>query len=333
MAYEKRLCVLKQVKRGFSADGKTLSGAVHAERMGEDMTLTVRMLDIAPVREGRYAVAVWVAGRIFCHDLTPKNAFRISGVPTLKDGFSALICFIKGDAEPVAYGACGSAPVDYTPLLKAFGDREKNKKRTAPIPVPLSPNQIPGIPSPQVPLAPTVPLPETDPEEEEYREENAYNDEAIANADYYHGQQNQSHEDADAALSGAAQKGAAQNRDDAVKDEKVIHPFRLSRGTTYYNQIREKLDCVFEKYPRDVRLKSIFPQSDWVLAEKMLIGIVYEEGRPRFLCVAVESTGEPPKEILEECVFVPRSHYTRDEGFYVVFQDADTGETVKTYRA
>ena len=131
----------------------------------------------------------------------------------------------------------------------------------------------------------------------------------------------------------AAQKGAAQNGDDAVKDEKVIHPFRLSRGTTYYNQIREKLDCVFEKYPRDVRLKSIFPQSDWVLAEKMLIGIVYEEGRPRFLCVAVESTGEPPKEILEECVFVPRSHYTRDEGFYVVFQDADTGETVKTYRA
>ncbi|MDE6274541.1 MAG: hypothetical protein K2L87_05795 [Clostridiales bacterium] len=311
MAYEKRLCVLKQVKRGFSADGKMLSGAVHAERMGDDLTLTVRMLDIAPVREGRYAVAVWVAGRVFCHDLTPKNAFHIGGVPTLKDGFSALICFIKGEVEPVAYGACGSAPVDYAPLLKAFGEREKSEKGKR--------RNMTETPEP-------APLPEP------LREENAYNDEAIANADYYQ-EQNQPYAHADAQTANHPQAGKAENGADAAKDEEVIHPFRLARGTAYYNQIREKLDRVFEKYPRDVRLKSIFPQSDWVRAEGMLVGIVYEEGRPRFLCVAVESTGEPPKEILEECVFVPRSHYTRDEGFYVVFQDADTGETVKTYRA
>ena len=63
MAYEKRLCVLKQIKKGFSADGSPLSGAVYAERMGSELTVTPRLAGIAPVKEGRYALAVWAGGR------------------------------------------------------------------------------------------------------------------------------------------------------------------------------------------------------------------------------------------------------------------------------
>ena len=62
MPFEKRVCVLKQVKKGFTADGSALSGAVYCERLGEEITVMPRLLGIAPVKEGRYALALWVAG-------------------------------------------------------------------------------------------------------------------------------------------------------------------------------------------------------------------------------------------------------------------------------
>ncbi len=43
-----------------------------------------------------------------------------------------------------------------------------------------------------------------------------------------------------------------------------------------------------------------------------------------------ESHGEPAEEMKETCVFVPANPFTETEGYYVVFQDADTGEIVKT---
>ena len=38
MAYEKKLCILKQIGKGFTADGMPLMGAVYAERLGSDLT-------------------------------------------------------------------------------------------------------------------------------------------------------------------------------------------------------------------------------------------------------------------------------------------------------
>ena len=43
---------MKQVKKGFSADGSALSGAVYCERLGKEITLTPRLLGLAPVRGG-----------------------------------------------------------------------------------------------------------------------------------------------------------------------------------------------------------------------------------------------------------------------------------------
>ena len=57
-----------------------------------------------------------------------------------------------------------------------------------------------------------------------------------------------------------------------------------------------------------------------------LLGIVSEEGIPRWLCVAVE--GEKPAQMGDKAVFVPTTPYSESEGFWVIFQDADTGEYV-----
>ncbi|MDE7158691.1 MAG: hypothetical protein K2N74_03865, partial [Clostridiales bacterium] len=91
MAYEKRVCVLKQIKKGFSADGSSLSGAVYAERLGDALTVTPRIAGLAPVKEGAYALSVWVSGQIFCLELRGGEPLKINGAPSLMSGFSALV--------------------------------------------------------------------------------------------------------------------------------------------------------------------------------------------------------------------------------------------------
>lgn len=175
MAYEKRLCVLKQIRKGFSADGSALSGAIHAERIGETLTLTLRIIGLAPVREGRYALAVKIKKQAYVFDIAGNETLKIENCPTLSDGFCALLCFLRGEAEGLAFGKCGNAQAGVEELLALFSQPQERgrkkcaesacaeeQKRKGGLPYPLPPTQVPGIPNPQVPLAPTPPTEEGD---------------------------------------------------------------------------------------------------------------------------------------------------------------------------
>lgn len=346
MSFEKRLCILRQLKKGFTADGGELSGAIYAERLGGELTLRPKISSLSPLREGRYAIAVWIGGETYCLELKGSEPIRIPQVPSLKDGFSALVCFVRGAAEPIAYGNCGGAPNQPELLLRIFSKREGKKS----IPMPLPPTQTPVYPSPQVPLAPTVPLPgpeedrpsdsRADPDigredcaasEAEARqapEDQKYDDEAIASDNYFGGVWE--------AFENASQTGS-QKETETPKDgcgpcaqgeDEGTRLFRLNRsGLTYYNEIAPKLKEAMSKFPRDDALTSIFPHSEWVRKGTALLGIIYAEGLPRFLCVAMRDP--PPEEVKEKCVFVPVNHFTETEGYHVVFQDAETGEYVR----
>ena len=310
MAYEKRVCVLKQVKKGFTADGGTLSGAVYAERLGSELTITPRLLGIAPVKEGRYVLALSVKGESYCLELKGNEALRIPDAPSVRDGFSALVCFVRGEAEPIAFGACGLASPSYTALLSAVqGEGEKkHKKPSAPLPSDPDAQDLQG---------------EEEPKDKSFREEAiSYDDEAIAARDYYSCEADED----EVAPSHAPHEGTAvAGGGDSQADAASSYP----RGTlTYYNSVREKLEKALKSFPKDERLNAVFPHSEWVRAESgALLGIVYQNGTPRHLCVAAEKQGDAPKEMEGHACFVPLP-YSEDEGFYVVFQDADTGDYV-----
>lgn len=295
------------MKKGFTADGGPITGAVYAERLGGELTVTPRIAGLSPVAEGRYALVVQAGGKYYPFELKGNEAQKAEDAPPIAEGFSVLLCFVRGEAEAIAFGRCGSAPDDYLPLLRALSEQPRKR----PVPVPMPPNQIPGAPSPQVPLAPAVPVPDS--EEEALRDMAAakYDDEAIASANFY--------ED-NASACPPAEENAA------------VHPFRLKRGgLTYYNKIAAKLKEAFEKYPRDNTLCAALPHSEWVKTEGALLGVVYAEGTPRYLCVALKNA--PPEEAKEASVFVPVGPYSEDEGYFVVFQDADTGDYVKVERS
>ena len=333
MAYEKRLCILKQVRKGFTADSGTLSGAIYAERLQEALTITPKIAGLAPLKEGRYALVAWVGGKSFCLELKGNEPLRVPEAPSLSNGFSALVCFVRGEAEPVAYGFCGGAPADYAALLGVFSEKKGGRK--APIPAPLPPNQIPVFPSPQVPLAPSIPVPGEEEDDEPFRDSAAagYDDEAIATTDYFGGVWPGA-ENEGAAVQGEDEEGPQKDGSVACADEGdgAAFPFRLSRGgLTYYNEIAPQLRAAMNKYPRDERLKETFPHSEWVNAGSALLGVIYAEGTPRYLCVATEN--EPPENIKDAAMFVPTGCFSEEEGLFVVFQDADTGEYVKVENA
>ncbi len=296
MAYEKRLCVLKQVKKGFTADGGQLSGAVYAERYNGELTFTPRIAGLAPVREGRYALAVQVGERKYCLELKGNRPLRVPDAPTLERGFSALVCFVRGSAEPIAFGSCGGASASFESLLSMFEKKERTPGK--PLVVPLPP-EGPMIPSPQTPEAPVPVLP--GPEEGE--SEKDYDDEAIAAENYY-------------------------AETDPQESARAIR-----RGLTYFREVRERLESAMASYPEDKTLCDILPHSRWVRTESALLGILYEEGLPRYLCVAVGAQGEVPASFRDACVYVPASHYSDEAGYFIVFQDAETGAVVKTYDA
>ena len=175
-----------------------------------------------------------------------------------------------------------------------------------------------------MPLAPGIPVPGKE-EEPPFRER--YDDEAIAEADYFGG----GSVDADGgarAPRGEEEKAGEdgeQAHGDAARDL-LSRP----RGTlTYYETVRERIMQAFASRPRDERLKGVFPYSDWVNAGERLLGVVYSEGIPRYLCVAAEAKGEPPEDMREHAMFVPLSPFSEEEGFYIVFQSADTGEYIE----
>ncbi len=322
MAFEKRVCVLKQIKKGFTADGSALSGAIYAERQGEDLTVVPRLLGIAPVKEGRYALALGIEREILVCELSGAAPVHMRA-PSLRGGFSALVVYIKGEAEPIAFGYCGASSPDYAPLLAAFSKSEKKKKKEQehPMPatpaIPLPPTELPAPFSPtNVPLAPTVPLPEDTPP---FRESAAakYDDELIAERNYY----GAVHDDETAASEGEKTGGQETHEDDRT-------PFGVARDTfTYYESVREKLEEAFQKYPEDRRLLAAFPQSKWVNAGNTLLGIVYKNGLPEFLCVAAEGE-EEPEAMKGHSMFVPATPFSDTVGFFVVFQSAHTGEYV-----
>ncbi len=314
MAYEKRVCVLKQIRKGFSADGSALTGVVYAERMGSELTLTPRIAGLAPVKEGKYVLVFHAEGKFFFAPLA-EGSIRMGGAPSVKRGFGVLLAFVRGEAEPVAFGCCGEERGNMDDYLSALGEDGRKK----PIPTPMPPTETPSPIAPNVPYAPGVPLPGKE-EEAPFREQAAaYDDEAIAASDYF-----LPHADEE----GETGRGAEEKEDAGGGDPDAHGTVLFPRGSlTYYKEVRERLDEVLKSHPQDTRLLWAFPQSRWVRSPAGLIGIVYEGGIPRYLCVAAE--GECPEEMKEDAVFVPSTPFSEEAGFWVVFQDADTGGYVK----
>ena len=105
----------------------------------------------------------------------------------------------------------------------------------------------------------------------------------------------------------------------------------------FYSMIAEQLDELFDKYPREKNLENLVENSKWVKIKYedndkyYVVGIIYINNDIKYICYGVPGNyyTEPPRELKDYSQWLPTdtlSPYT--EGFWVMYQDADTGENV-----
>ena len=316
MRYVKKTCILRQLKNGFSADGKSLSGIVKAEQYAQSMGVELSTANLAPTTTGAYYCVI--ADKLKRHKilaLDEGSRFSFHADMDIGEGFYAVLCFLSTVATPIAYGACGNLPYDiFTLIRQVFSAPAFQEKQAFSADLPPMNLKNPPI----------------------------YNDELVANDNYFEKEETDNAENC-AAQSGdnaPPESGNKNQRETSgddpapyADDESVRHAFGTETDG-YYQSIKGELSALFQRYPADESLTSAYPASEWVRvkgeadAPQELVGLIYEGGLVKYICYAVPARAETPQEIKDTAYFVPVSPLTPEIGFFVLYQSAATGENI-----
>lgn len=104
----------------------------------------------------------------------------------------------------------------------------------------------------------------------------------------------------------------------------------------FYEMIAEQLNELFEKYPKERALENLIDNSKWVKIKNIdnkhyVVGIIYNNNDIKYICYGVPGnySKEPPIELREYSQWLPTDITNPyDNGYWVMYQDADTGENV-----
>lgn len=223
MNYIKKMCILRQIRQGFSGDGKTLSGLIKIEQYGKNLAVEVSVINFAPLVSGEYYCLLSDGkGKTEMLTLRGKSLFNLLSDLDVSEGFCGIICYVKNEVVPIAYGINGNKSYDWRSILNAtlppvfpnikeeFGgeiartapssQNDMPRYELAPAPIPEStptrvpapvqapPEKAPNEPErmPQ-PSAPPTPKEETAPpiSPNQPRANGRYDDEKMATENYY----------------------------------------------------------------------------------------------------------------------------------------------------
>lgn len=363
MNYVKKMCILRQLKQGFSGDGKALSGLVKIEQYGKNLSVEVSIINFAPLALGEYYCLLSDGkGKTEMLSLRGKSIFNILSDLQIAHGFCAVICYVKSDVVPIAYGINGNGSYDWKTILNAtlppvFPQKQPPKKTQEPaLEEAVSQTFASTLTSPindAFMQAPTTPSEEEPPKEVPQNttatiaQTTAYDDEEVANENYYeeneHGQELLEKTSGDAYAQSTTQSTAAQKGVDTAQNvdaDNVRHSFKTD-GDGYYHAVKAEIDELFAAHPRDDTLKNAFSCSEWVRIKSenskndYLVGVVYDDGKAKYICyaLAAEDPSSPPEEIRSVCTFVPVSCLQGADGYFVIFQSAATGECIPPQKA
>lgn len=339
MNYVKKMCILRQARQGFSGDGKTLSGLIKIEQYGKNLAIEVSVINFAPLVSGEYYCLISDGkGKTEMLSLRGKSLFNILSDLDISQGFCGVICFVKNDVVPVAYGINGNGSYDWQTILNAalppVFPRSENaekaeKSETAVAEIDEAEKNEPTVyelNTPNVALAPS------------------YNDETVATENYYQEEQeNEREQPSEISENARAQSPAENEREETginasenVDVDDLRHPFETD-GEGYYRAVKSEIDELFEKYPRDQTLVGAFSCSEWARikgeenAPEYLVGVIFDDGKAKYICYALSARDkdDPPEEIRDCAAFVPVSALDENKGYFVIFQSATTGECIK----
>lgn len=107
---------------------------------------------------------------------------------------------------------------------------------------------------------------------------------------------------------------------------------------TFFLRLKPQIDKLFEKNPAETNLEEMFPSSKWVKVEYeddgdfYVFGLIYQDNEVKYVCYGVPAVyeKEPPKELSGYPIFIPLNKEDKEGfGYYITYQDAETGEPIK----
>lgn len=106
-------------------------------------------------------------------------------------------------------------------------------------------------------------------------------------------------------------------------------------GNDFFELISEQIDDLFDNYPRLNELEELVPNSKWVKIDfenngnEYVLGLIYDGFDLKYICYGVPGAfnSVPPKQ-LGECQWLPLDPKNPTQGYWVIYQDAITGDKV-----
>ena len=351
MNYVKKMCILRQIKQGFSGDGKPLSGLIKIEQYCKNLAVEVSIINFAPLVTGEYYCLLSDGkGKTEMLMLRGKSLFNLLSDLDITEGFCGILCHVHTEVVPIAYGINGNRNYDWKRILHSalppvFPNLQKDFSGE------IAKTEYPLSPLKNAEETPTAPPPKTECERipapiASQKSWRAYDDETVASENYFEeeedapkrvdkAQKNAHHQSSDQKQNEETGTDHSQN-DNAPRARKALK----IDPDGYYLAVKEEVDKLFKTYPRDKTLNGAFSCSDWVRVKgtakvpECLVGILKVNDRVQYICYALraEDPSKPPEEIEKVCSFVPVSPFKTQEGFFVLFQSAASGECIKPER-
>lgn len=107
---------------------------------------------------------------------------------------------------------------------------------------------------------------------------------------------------------------------------------------SFYDEIKPQIDKLFNKYPNEEYLERLLPNTKWVkvnLEEDdnyFVLGLIYEQEKLKYICYGVPGvySKNPPRELSGFPIWFPLEEAKpQGFGYWLSYQDADNGESVK----
>lgn len=106
----------------------------------------------------------------------------------------------------------------------------------------------------------------------------------------------------------------------------------------FYQEMKQQIDSLFENNPNEDYLEQLIPDSKWVKVnidsngDYYVLGLIYEDDKLKYICYGVPGVYQkfPPRELSGYPIWFPLDE-NKPEGFgyWLSYQDADSGESVK----
>ena len=133
-----------------------------------------------------------------------------------------------------------------------------------------------------------------------------------------------------------AQASLFEYTDDEV-EKTIDENIKTTTTHNFYNMLSEQIDELFDKYPHEYTLEKLIDNSKWVKityesnSKPYVVGLIFDGDDIKYICYGVPGKYDTPQpnELIGYSQWLPTDvNDPYNNGYWVMYQDADTGENI-----